>query len=170
MVNIFFLFVVMLVISVERKILKKRVIAMKTNTRKENIKITKKGKKKLLTYRACNCKLIYHPLKKKKVDPKKIKTIADVPERVVAQRRGIMSKKLSIKLKNIDFYYEDITGNEKIMFDWLAEIGIKAIKISDNLYTANNQTCSLSYLLIIANKKRISMNLKPFFIDFSSKN
>lgn len=149
--------------------MKKRVIAMKTNTRKKSIKITKKGKKKLLTYRACNCKLIYHPLKRKNADPRKIKTIADVPERVAAQRRGIMSKKLSIKPKNVNFYYEDITGNEKIMFDWLAEIGIKAIKIRGNLYAVNNQTCSFTYLLIIANKKRISMNLKPFFIDFSTK-
>lgn len=139
---------------------------MKTATKKEKVKIPQREKKKLLTYRSCDCKQIYHPLKRKKIDLDRIKTIADAPARVIAQRRGIMSKKLSVSVENLQIYYEDITGNENIMLDWLSQIGIKIIKTNNNLYVFNNQICSLSYLLIMANKKRISMNLKPFFINW----
>lgn len=140
---------------------------MKTTTNKGKAKSSQKIKKKVLfTYYNCNYSKTYHPLKRKKINRNKIKTIADAPLRLISRKNAIRSKKYVADIVNSGLDYEDITGRENLLVQWLNDNGETASQLRKNKYILNGKECSASYLLIIANKKRIQMKLKPFFINW----
>lgn len=143
---------------------------METTKRKNRAKSSQKIKKKvLLTYHNCNYSKTYHPLKRKKINRNKIKTIADAPLKLILRKNAILSKKYVADIENSGLDYEDITENESILIQWLNDNGETAACLREGKYVINGKTCSISYLLIIANKKRAQMKLKPFFIDWISE-
>lgn len=143
---------------------------MKTTTNKVKAKSSRKIKKTVLfTYHSCNYSKTYHPLKRKKINSDKIKTIADAPLKLI-MRKGVMySKRYIADIGNSGLDYEDITGQENTLVQWLNSTGEDVKHLSGTQYVFSGKKCSISYLLIVANKKRISMNLKPFFINWISE-
>lgn len=143
---------------------------MKTTKNKVKAKSSQKIKKKVLfTYYSCNYSKTYHPLKRKKINRNKIKTIADAPLKLISRKNAIRSKKYIADIANSGIDYEDITGKEDLLVQWLNDNGESASWLGGKKYILNGKECSASYLLIIANKKRIQMKLKPFFINWISE-
>lgn len=127
--------------------------------------IIQKNKKRL---RLCvlidrRYKANYHPLKQKIVNTQKLKFTDKL------KRKGIDEASLG----SFDFsekIYKNPLESERKIIGWMISIGIKIKKISAEEYLVKNQVKTLSGVLLIANKKRVDMGLKPFIIEKVIKN
>ena len=133
---------------------------------RESRDLQKRKKKVLLTYHSCEYKSTYHPLKRRRIKTEKIKYAFDIPVKIASRRLGVLSRKYFADVANSNIEFEDITGCEYVMFDWLKSVGIVVEEVQPNLYSMDGRLCSFGYIFIFANKLRISMHLKPFFKKF----
>ena len=95
---------------------------------------------------------VFYFLKNKKKSEKNSSTNAD--SKILSKRyRSILSKKLKREwVSKID------------VICWLQKIGIDVQITNLKNYVVNGRHCSLSQLLVFANRKRVDMGLNPFSI------
>ena len=120
----------------------------------------KKNKPKLLVYRSVI--KTYHPLKYRKVRLDKIKaTPALSLDTLINTTRNM------IEQKDIDSHIRKdiIVCSVPILIDWMTKNGFNVKHISNNLFSLNGKVCSLSYVLLCANKQRIKDGLLPIIVE-----
>lgn len=143
-----------------------------TSTDNVNTKPVKKNREKLILYRADDKKRDFHPLLNRKVRAN-VKMESDLPLVLAVKTRSAVSKKFKVKLKNSS-KFENITGQEEVLFQWLKDMGYDVCPVVDSkeitsdkaLYSFDGKVCSFGYLLIIANQKRKEMEQLPFFVSW----
>ena len=143
-----------------------------TSTDNVNTKPVKKNREKLILYRADDKKRDFHPLLNRKVRDN-VKMESDLPMVLAIKTRSAVSKKFKVKLKNSS-KFENITGQEEVLFQWLKDMGHDVCPVVDSkeitpdkaLYSFDGKVCSFGYLLIIANQKRKEMEQLPFFVSW----
>lgn len=134
--------------------------------RKKSKSSMQKRKTVLLTYHSSEYKSTYHPLKHRRVKTEKIKYIFDIPWKMISNKKQSLTRRYVADIANSEFGFEDITGNEYVMLDWLKSIGIGVEEIQPKLYAIDGCRCSFGYVLLFANKQRIERKLKPFFVSW----
>ncbi|MDR1362293.1 MAG: hypothetical protein LBJ16_03695 [Holosporaceae bacterium] len=56
-------------------------------------------------------------------------------------------------------------ATEAEIIEWLLLSGIFIERLSDRLYALEGKTCTLSHVLVFANRKRLDMGQRPFYLD-----
>ena len=137
------------------------------------------SKEKLRLYTLRNQKFIktYHPLKQKKVKLRKLKFVSgtaavgdfDSYSEVGREEKGcnssnILSKKYRV-MPLLDHSSSTEWADENTVVTWLISIGVDIKQISPTQYFLKNRVCLFNNVLIFANRKRVEMGLKPFYIS-----
>lgn len=136
------------------------------------------SKEKLRLYTLRNQKFIktYHPLKQKKVKLRKLKFIAGTAavdnldfhsevgeEKGSSSSSNMLSKKC--RIMPLDRSSSTEWANENTVMTWLISVGVDIKQISSTQYFLKNRVCLFNNVLIFANRKRVEMGLKPFYIS-----
>lgn len=93
-------------------------------------------------------KRLYHPLKGKKVNLKRLRFIEKSTETIISK-----------------FFDKDRLVSEKNVINWMLSMGVSVKKISSGRYIVQNRIINFANLLIMANKKRRTLKLEPFFVE-----
>ena len=145
----------------------------KTKTEVEAVEKPKKKKQKLILYRADSEKQKIHPLLNRKVRDT-VKMESDLPLVLALKSHGAVTKKCKVHLKRSQ-RFENITGHETDMFQWLKDtFGYDICPIVDHeeatpdkaLYSFDGKVCSFGYILLIANDKRREQGLLPYLVNW----
>ena len=146
--------------SQDMKVLKNNTLNLQS---KKNLCKTHNGKKqstqkvKLIMYKSYNHIKTYHPLKRKKIKLHKFKFVPNVAV------NGILSRRYCITATEPDKFNK--WSNEEEIISWLASVNIKVKRISSLQFILENKIYSFNYIVIFANKKRLELGLKPFYIE-----
>lgn len=112
----------------------------------------------------------YHPLKQKKVKLHRLKFVnsdklyENSPENILKNDCKNASQEISCSRKNCNDNTNENWSTVDEVVTWLASIGIRIKKLSYQTYILKNRKCFLNTVLLFANKKRIEIGLKPFYI------
>ena len=96
-------------------------------------------------------KCLYHPLKQKYVNPKRLHFIDNTT--------ALRSPKLWDRGKT------DKYVTEKTVISWMLSVGIKVKKISKDRYLVDNRVKNFTSIIMMANKKRVDLKLTPFLVE-----
>lgn len=118
----------------------------------------------------------YHPLKQKKVKLCKLKFVSGTakvsainshpdiePEEKWSNSSNVLSKKY--RIMPLDNSSSTEWADENTVVTWLISIGVDIKQISSTQYFLKNRVCLFNNVLIFANRKRVEMGLKPFYIS-----
>ena len=118
----------------------------------------------------------YHPLKQKKVKLRKLKFVSGTaevsainshseiePEEKWSNSSSVLSKKY--RVMPLDYSSSTEWADENTVITWLISIGVDIKQISSTQYFLKNRVCLFNNVLIFANRKRVEMGLKPFYIS-----
>lgn len=134
---------------------------------------------KIRLYAFRNTKFVktYHPLKQKKVQMKKIKTVGNVfnkdGEVGTYFNREPSGTYNVLSRKYVPMVFDDARCEEskkEEVLEWLASVGVVVEVLTPTTYVLMNRVCLFSSVLVFANRKRREMGLSPFrIVDFSEE-
>ncbi|MDR0556161.1 MAG: hypothetical protein LBG20_04140 [Holosporaceae bacterium] len=125
-------------------------------------------KVKLTGYKSYDFAKVYHPLKRKKVKLNRLKFVPNTIYPSIHRAIKILEETgtpiLSQRYRSIGSG-EGQWSNEENIVNWLISTGTEIKRINTVHFMLKNKICSFNYVVIFANKKRLEMGLKPFYVE-----
>ncbi|MDR0968095.1 MAG: hypothetical protein LBL99_00475 [Holosporaceae bacterium] len=112
-------------------------------------------KVKLSVYKAPDRVKIYRPLKRRKINIHKIKIISNEFSRYAFKVSGN-----PIPLEKAKNW-----SCEEEVINWLASLDICVKRLNASKFLLKNKVCSLNYIALFANRKRVELGLSPFYLE-----
>ncbi|MDR1561049.1 MAG: hypothetical protein LBS23_01695 [Holosporaceae bacterium] len=152
---------------------KLKKIGSKKLCKTHNDKKTDDHKIKLSTYKSYNLAKFYHPLKNKEIKTHKLKFVRNIydfkklcnAKKTFYKYNSIATKIYCSDVAEAEQDQQAIWTNEIEVVDWLTSIGVAVKRIAAKRYILKNRICFINHVLVFANRKRIELGLKPFYIE-----
>ena len=138
----------------------------KTYSEKRNVL----DKIKLSTRKAYNYSRVYHPLKNKKIRLHRLKFVKEFCLAWPSNENNLFLRELPLPSRRISHQtnkirYTKMWVTEDDVVNWLSSVGEKIKCITDGKYILRNKVYSINHIIILANRRRVELGLKPFYIE-----
>ncbi|MDR3151454.1 MAG: hypothetical protein LBT67_01205 [Holosporaceae bacterium] len=81
------------------------------------------------------------------------------PENIDILSRRYVAVPFSLSVKN------HLWVSEVDVVEWLLQIGVQVKRLPNQLYVLMGKVCLPSHVIIFANRKRVDMGQRPFYVD-----